>query len=201
MTRTSMPFPGQGRSEEPEWTVWLTVLICLVLGWLLMTTVVGRTHTQQSPAGSIAYPQNWVPAQEEGAAFAATDIDAGPYGSRVIIRQVPKSDLITALGPDTLQTAASSWTVLRSRDLEGYRVLRIEPTTVGGRDAVEVEYAYITDPPEGTAGGVIPAVMHGIDTVVASGDQFSIFSVVVDQNGVDDVVTLNERLRSSWQAP
>jgi hypothetical protein len=66
---------------------------------------------------------------------------------------------------------------------------------------VEVEYAYITDPPEGTAGGVIPAVMHGIDTVVASGDQFSIFSVVVDQNGADDVVALNERLRSSWQAP
>jgi hypothetical protein len=201
MTRTSLTFPGQNRTEEPEWTVWLTVLICLVLGWVLMTTVIGRTQTHDSAAGSLAYPQNWVPTQEDGAAFAAIDLDAGPYGSRVIVRQVPKTDLITSLSPDTLETAAASWSVLRSRDLEAYRILGIGPTTVDGRDAISVEYVYLTDPPEGTAGGVIPAIMHGIDTVVASGEQFSILSVAVDQNGTDDLTTLNNRLLAGWRAP
>jgi hypothetical protein len=201
MTRTSIAFPGTGRSEEPEWTVWLTVLICLVLGWVIMTTVVGRTQLNESAAGRLAYPASWVPTREEGATFAATDLDAGPYGSRVSIRQVAKTDLITTRSSDTLDTAAASWAVLRSRDLEGYRVLSITPTTVANRDAIAVEYAYVTNPPEGAASGVIPAVMHGIDTVVASGEQFSILSTVVDQNSGDDLAALNARMLANWQAP
>jgi hypothetical protein len=198
---SSISLPGRGRSEEPEWTVWLTVLISLLIGWVIMSTVIGRVETVANVAGgSLTIPASWIKTKEEGAAFAATDFDAGSYGSRVAVRQVPKADLITAMGPDTLDTAAANWSVVRGQNLEGYRILRIEPVKLQGRDAVAIEYAYLTDPPEGTA-GAMPGLMHAIDTVVASGDQFAILTVAVDQSGGDDLLTLNSRLQNGWQVP
>ena len=52
--------PGRGQTEEPEWTVWLTVLICLLIGWVITTTVTGQTTTIPVGSGAVRYPATWV---------------------------------------------------------------------------------------------------------------------------------------------
>jgi hypothetical protein len=198
---SSMSFPGQGKSEEPEWVVWLTVLISLLIGWVITTTVTGQTASAPIASGSLRYPASWVKTKEDGAIFAATDLNNGSYGARISVRQVGKADLIGARGQDNLDNAASGWTVLRSQDLEGYRVLKIDQVKLQGRDAVAIEYAYLTDAPEGQAAGAMPALMHAIDTVIASGDQYTILSVAVDQSGGDSLAELNSRIQAGSQLP
>ncbi len=198
---SSIAFPGRGRTEEPEWTVWLTVLICLLIGWVITTTVTGQTDTAPIANGTIRYPANWVKTKEDGAIFAATDLSDGSYGARISVRQANKADLVGPQGQDNLDNAASGWTLLRSQDLEGYRVLKIDQVKLQGRDAVAIEYAYLTDSPEGQAAGVMPALMHAIDTVIASGDQYTILSVAVDQSGDDTLADLNARIQAGSQLP
>jgi hypothetical protein len=198
---TAIRLPGRDQSEEPEWTVWLTVIICLLIGWAIMNTVTNKTSTAQVAGGSIRFPATWVKTNEPGALFGATDLDSGSYGARVSIRQAAKADLVGPRGQNSLDAAASGWTVVRSQDLEGYRILKIDPIKLKDRDAIAIEYAYLTDPPEGQASGVMPALMHAIDTVVASGDNYTIVTVAVDQSSGDDLADLNTRLLADTQLP
>lgn len=198
---SSISLPGRGRTEEPEWTVWLTVLICLLIGWVITTTITGQTESEQIAGGVVRYPASWIKTKEDGALFAATDLNNGSYGARVSVRQANKADLIGARGQDTLDTAALGWTVLRSQELEGYRVLKIDQVRLQNRDAITIEYAYVTDAPEGQAAGVMPALMHAIDTVIASGDQYTILTVAVDQSGEDMLSDLNARIQAGTQLP
>ncbi|GAB4125006.1 MAG: hypothetical protein Fur005_43440 [Roseiflexaceae bacterium] len=202
---SKIALPGYGQAEEPEWTVWLTVLVALLLGWILATSVTGSNETISDAAiGSIQVPSSWVPTSEDGALIAATDIDAGSYGSRVSVRSASKADLLPTRSGETLEAAATNWSVLRGQNLEGYRILQITETSVAGRPAVAIEYAYLTDPPEGLASGVMPALMHAIDTVVASGDGFAILTVAVDQSSQsssDSLDALNSRIVAGWQVP
>jgi hypothetical protein len=198
----AMGMPGEGRSEEPEWVVWLTVVICLLIGWVIATTVSGRTETVPDGAGgSITIPATWIKTKEAGALFAATDLNAGTYGSRISVRQVSKADLLPPRSGDTLEVAASNWTLIRSPELEGYRVLQIAPTTIQGRNAVAIEYAYLTDPPQGGGTGVMPGLMHAIDTIVASGDGFVILTVATEQGDDTALEQLLATAQAGWQIP
>lgn len=202
----SLAFPGRGRSEEPEWTVWLTVIICLLIGWVIQSTVVNRIETVAIGSSSLSYPANWIKVKEDGALFAATDLNSGVYGARAVVQEIPRAELLPAQAPatlqgETLQAAAGNWALIHSQELEGYRILRIEQTTLDGREAVEVEYAYLTDPPEGAAAGVMPGLMHAIDTLVESGEQFAILTVAVEQTSDITLRDLNERLTSGWRVP
>jgi hypothetical protein len=199
---TSMTLPGHGQSEEPEWVVWLTVIISLLLGWVIMTTVTGRTETVTNIAGgSITIPATWIKTKEDGAVFAATDLNAGTYGSRISIRQAARADLMPPRSGDSLEAAATNWTLIRSPELEGYRVLAIEPMQLQGRDAVTVEYAYLTDPPEGSGLGMMPGLMHAVDTVVASGDGFVILTVASEAGNDAALNDLVASAQAGWQIP
>lgn len=193
---------GRGESEEPEWTVWLTVLICLLIGWVIMTTVTGRTDLVADDAGNaVRVPATWVKTSEDGALLGAADLTAGAYGSRVSVRQAARADLLPERSGDQLEAAASNWTLIRSQELEGYRVLEIQTTSLQGRPAVTVEYAYLTDPPEGLASGAMPALMHAVDTIVASGEGFAILTVATDQTSDDSLTALVSAMQSGWQVP
>ncbi|HMO60245.1 MAG TPA: hypothetical protein PKC19_23075 [Roseiflexaceae bacterium] len=54
------------RTEEPEWVVWLTVILALLIGLGLRSAVVGRMQTVQAGPTTISYPANWVEDTEEG---------------------------------------------------------------------------------------------------------------------------------------
>jgi hypothetical protein len=211
MSRSSIAFPGHGRSEEPEWTVWVAILICLVLGWAISQNITNRNEIHSDVAGgSVTIPAYWIKTSEDGAVFAATDLRGGSYGSRVSVRTAPKADLLpTSVTPaeappadaDMLSSAATNWSLIRGQDLEGYRILEITETTVGERPAVSIEYAYLTDPPQAVGTGAMPGLMHAIDTVVASGDQFAILTVAVEAGDDDQLTDLNNRILSNWQVP
>lgn len=212
-------FPGQNRTDEPEWVVWLTVLLALIAGWVLMTLVTGQVQKVTTNAGTISIPSSWATIREEGTTFSATDRNAS--GSRVSMRQVAKADLIGALGPDTLETAASNWAVLRSNDLEGFRVLNIEAVQLlqngqiirtpegvaqaepvaGATPAMLVEYAYLANPSESVGANVMPVLFHAIDTLVAKDTQFTVLSIAVDQSSNPQLNALHEQMLKSWVRP
>ena len=63
--------------DEPEWVVWLTVAVALVLGFFLMYFVTNQTGTATAGNTTLSYPSTWVPATEKGAAFAVADTKGG----------------------------------------------------------------------------------------------------------------------------
>ena len=209
-------FPGQNRTDEPEWVVWLTVLLSLIVGWVLMTLVTGQMQQVKTNAGTISIPSSWALLREEGTTFSATDRNAS--GSRVSMRQIAKADLIGTLGPDTLETAASNWAVLRSNDLEGFRVLNIEAVQLlqngqmirtpegvaqaepvaGAIPAMLVEYAYLANPSESVGANVMPVLFHAIDTLVAKDTDFMVLSVAVDQSSNTQLNSLHEQMLKNW---
>jgi hypothetical protein len=174
----------------------------LLIGWVIATTVSGRTETFADVAGgSLTIPATWVKTKEAGAVFAATDLNAGTYGTRVSVRQASQADLLPQRSGDTLEAAASNWILIRSPELEGYRVLEITPTTLQGRNAVTIEYAYLTDPPQGGGTGVMPGLMHAVDTIVASGDGFVILTVATERGNDTALEQLVATAQAGWQIP
>ncbi len=54
------------RSEEPEWLVWLLVIVMLGIGLLARTIVLNQTDTFSGGNASVRYPAAWVALPEAG---------------------------------------------------------------------------------------------------------------------------------------
>ena len=203
----SLALPGRGRHDEPEWTVLLTVAIALTLGLLLQGAVLGRTNTAETASGIVlSYPASWVRTSEAGALITAADLNrGGPFGARVSVREVPKADL-QGVG-DSPAGAATAWSLARGQNLVGYRVLGIEPGTANGREAANVEYAYLASAAQGADG--MPALMRAIDTLVAGGDRYYILTFAAEAHEFASLTSQQfPRFRSvrddvlrSWRLP
>jgi hypothetical protein len=209
-TRTTVPVED-AKSQEPEWIVWVVVALAVILGIILQYVVTGQTRsaTVEDSNMSITYPATWVQTQEEGAQFAAADLRAGgPFGNRVVLRQIDKVELVspnvTGAQPepnDDLQTAGANWVIQRQNDLSGYRVLSVEPVEGGvqGKPAIHVEYAYLMDPTLGAGG--MPGLMHAVDTIVLSSDKFYVMTFASESNRFQDTDDLQANLLSGWRVP
>jgi hypothetical protein len=185
--------------QEPEIIVWITVAAALILGFFLMFFTTGQTTTADNAGGTtLSYPATWVPTNEPDAAFAVADLTGGgTFGDRVSVTQLPKSDLLPRQGG--LQEAAANWSLGEQDKRVGYRSLGVETTTVSGKDAVQIESAYLMDSPFG--GSTMPALMHGYDTVVLSGDSFYILSFATSSSDNDHAKDANDKLVSGWRVP
>src|SRR6059036_3444681 len=172
MNATTQPAPARpaATSQEPEIVVWITVAAALILGFFLMYFTAYHTTNVDSAGGtSLSYPATWVPATEKGAEFAVADLKGGgTFGDRVSVLKLAKSDLLPRQGG--LTEAAANWTLGQQDARVGYRTLGVETTTVGSKPAIQVEGVYLMDSPYG--GSAMPALMHGYDTIVLSGDTF-----------------------------
>jgi hypothetical protein len=194
---------GTWHAEEPEWVVWLTVVLALLIGFGIRTAVVGRTETVQAGPTMITYPATWVQDTEEGALFAATDFDSGSFGARAEVRQVSRAELApieNLSGPVVPEDVAINWSILRGADLEGYRVLEIVPVAVQGREALQIDYVYLVDAPLAGA-GALPGLIHAIDTIVPSGEAFLVLTVAVDASEDATLPSLNDQLLAGWRIP
>jgi hypothetical protein len=100
-----------------------------------------------------------------------------------------------------LQNAAANWVLQRQNDLSGYRSLNVSQVAggVGGKPAVNIEYAYLRDPQFG--GGGMPGLMHGIDTLVQSGDNFAIMSFAVESSRFKNQKSLYDKILAGWRIP
>jgi hypothetical protein len=170
----------------------------------LQMVIQQQTLSGQVGTSTVVYPASWVQIEEEGAGFAAADLNgSGPFGARVSLREVDQKALLPALiGPEgTLRDAATNWSLQRGKDLVGYRVLDIVETRVQGREAYNVESVYLLDSTRGAATNTMPALMHTVDTLVAGGDKYYILTFAADASRFDSQSGLRERLLNDWRIP
>ena len=188
---------GEGKSEEPEWIVWVVVAIGLVAAWLLGSAIMGQTRTVTAGTMNLTYPASWAQMTEPGAAFAVYDFERGGiFGTRVSLRSKPKADFFPAQG--TLDDAATNWALDRQNQLLSFHLLNVSPTQVRGREGVMIEYAYLLDSPQGSS---MPALMRGVDTLVVSGDQLYAFSFATESPQYSSLDNLRAQLLAGWRVP
>lgn len=193
--------PGRVLAPAPEWLVWATVALALLIGWWLQASVVGRSTTASLGASTFSYPATWTVSSADDTLFAVSDPSGGVYGALARLRQLPRAELPLPVSQSSLADVAASWSLLQGEGLEGYRMLNITPTTVQGREAMSVEYAYLSDPPQGAVGGVMPGLMHAIDTLLVSNDQLFVLSVAVESREADRLASLHEQFLAGWRVP
>ncbi len=207
---SSIATARQSRAQEPQWVVYLTAAVVLLIGLAIQFFATNQTQTGTVGASSIAYPQSWVQTTEPGADFAAADLNnGGPYGTRVSLRALDKTTLLSRMAPqgtapsaaDLLNVGATNWSLQRGTDLVGYRVLGIKKTSVQGHDAIDVDSAYLLDQSLGAATNGLPGLMHAVDTVVLSGDKFYILGYAAESSQFDRLQGLHDKLLSAWHIP
>jgi len=201
---------GQGRREEPEWVVLATVAVALLLGLALQHSVLGRLETATAGPVSLAYPATWNKSGERAALLSFADTaKGGLFAPTVAVRGVARADVLANEG--NLADVAAAWSLARGQRLEAYRVLSIRPTTVNGREAMDVEYAYLSSGQLGSlgGGGGMPGLMHAVDTVVASGDKLYVLTFAAETSDYARLTTAQfPRFRSvrddvlaNWRLP
>jgi hypothetical protein len=184
--------------DEPELMVWIVVAVALVLGFFLMFFITNQTTTVSAGTTTISYPSTWVASTEKGAVFSVADLKGGGnFGDRVAVFQLAKTDLLPGQGG--LTEAGGNWSLRQQTSRVGYRSLSIKTTQVKDKDAVTIENAYLLDSPFGAS--AMPALMHGFDTVVQSGNNFYVLTYATGDPDNDRAKSMNDKLVSSWRLP
>jgi hypothetical protein len=196
-TANSAPAPrARTRGEEPEWIVWATVILAVIIGLVLQFATTGQTNSGTGAGMTVSYPSTWVAAREDGAAFAvANTLQGGAFAQRLALFEKPKSDLLPLQGG--IEEAAQNWAIERQQALSSYRILSM--TKPAGEEGVRVESAYVMDSPFGAS--AVPTVMRAVDVVRQKGDKFYILSYATK---ADDFAAGKDTLNNiiaSWKLP
>jgi hypothetical protein len=200
--------PGRGRQDEPEWAVWLTLLVALLLGLVLQSVVTSRTETAEAAGVRLSYPASWSRQEVETSVISLSETPLGvSSGATVTVQRLPKPELLRREAE--LSDAASSWAINRGRDLVGYRALGITPSQASGREAMTVEYAYVGGSAMGAVSGAIPSVIRATDTIVSSGDGYLVLSFSAERQAYERLTkpqfprlqSVYEQIVRSWRVP
>lgn len=170
------------RTEEPEWLVWLLVLVLLAVGLIARTIVVNRAITATAGTVTVRYPATWTALEKQGAdelLNVGESFDSGLFPARFSLFQMPVTSISTRA--QSLGDFALSWSNRGAKDLLGYKVLGIDPLKVRGKDAVRVDYAYVADPALATPNS-IPVVAHGSDVLIQQGDTMTVARFVASSD-------------------
>lgn len=206
MSRAAKIYDRQAIRQEPEWLVVVTVILGVALGVFVLNRSLNATVA--APSNALRYPAGWAEATVEGSTFAVEDRTNPPFGARVSLHELPLRQVLN--DTQTLEDAAAGWSITRGQGVEGYRVLGLNTATVNGRPAMQVEWAAFANPPEGQAAGALPAVLHGLDTLVTTtGDSgtgataggFQVLSFSSDQGGWDGTANVRQQLLRDWRVP
>lgn len=198
MTATiARPFRRLLRDEEPEWLVWALVAGMIVIGLLVRTIFVARTVEVTTDNLSVAYPANWISMTTDDpydVLARSEPMMSDPFPANVRIMQMPVTELSTTA--DSLDDFALKWSDRQTEDLEGYRVLSIEPVSVQGTDAARINYAYIAEPLLGGP-GAMPVVARGQDVLIPHDATLTVVRFVADADVYDTLGTTWERILGS----
>ncbi len=192
---------GRGTKDEPEWIVWVVTVALLAAGALIGGSVLSQTRTATTAGMSLTYPARWSRTTEAGTVFAAFDRKGGGFdGPRASMRQVAKAAVLPS-ETATILDAATNWTLARATELPGYRVLNMAAVKFAGRDAAEVDYAYLLDTPGGPASGAVPSLMRATDTLAPCGDKICVLSFAVPVAEYADQAAAGRELLLGWTIP
>ncbi len=179
--------------EEPEWVVWLTVMIALLIGFVLQYTVTNRMRAMTIGDSTISYPASWSLISRDKSGFTAADVTTGgPFAPRISFHQLDQRVLLP--GGGMLYNAGVNWSVKKREEHDGYRLLEIKNVKVQGRDALQLESAFLMD--VGT--NRMPGLMRSVDTLVLDGKTFRILSFSAEQNQFDQLEPLRKQMMASW---
>jgi hypothetical protein len=187
------------RAEEPEWLVWLLVVVLLGVGLLARTVVLNRTKTFNGSAASVSYPAAWIALNKQDAneMFAAGQpFDSGLFPARFSLLQMPASSV--SANAKSLGDFALQWSDRGSRDLLAYKVLDIEPVRVAGQDAVRIDYVYVGEPAL-AAPNSIPVVARGADILVKRGDNLTVVRLNAASDAFDGLAGTWNRILNSLE--
>jgi hypothetical protein len=190
---------GLFRAEEPEWLVWLLVVVMLGIGLLARTIVVNQTSTYNEGNVSVVYPLGWMALdkQDENELLNVGEpFDSSLFPARFALLQMPAAEIST--NAQSLGDFALKWSDRGSRDLLAYRVMEIEPIKVRGRDAVRVDFVYVAEPALATPNS-IPVVAHGSDVLIRNGDNITIARFVADSDAFDGFAPVWDRVLGSLE--
>lgn len=175
MTADAMARPRR-TAQEPEWVVWITVLAMLAIGLAVRSMVTGRMAHFANGNIAFDYPADWMALASEDPTTVVQvgePMDVSFFPASVSIRQMPVTDISTTA--NTPGDLAMKWSNRQVQELLGYRVLNVEPASVGGQKGVRIEYACVADPPLGGPNS-IPIVAHGEDILIVRGDQLTVIT-------------------------
>jgi len=169
--------PKAGEHTRNAWAVALTVAVVLLVGWLLKTMVEGRSTAFASPDGkvSLSYPAGWtVSKAEEGTLLSVSNLYAPgmPPALKVFSRTLAQDQ--------RLADAAIAWTMSRMNALHEFRDLGAVETTLAGKPAIALNYAYVAEPTAGAGPATLPIVARGRDTIVLLDKEYVVFSATSD---------------------
>ncbi len=162
------------RTEEPEWLVWLLVLVLLAVGLIVRTIVVNRATTVTVGNATVSYPAAWTALEKQGdneVLNVGESFDSGLFPARFSLVQMPVTSIST--NAQSLGDFALKWADRGAGDLLAYKVLGIEPLKVRGKDAVRVDYVYVAEPALATPNS-IPVVARGSDVLIRQGDAMTV---------------------------
>jgi hypothetical protein len=173
------------REEEPEWLVWALVIVLLAVGLFARTIVLNRWSDFGQDNLSVSYPASWtrLASQAEHEVLGVREpFDAGMFPARFTLLQMPVTDISTSA--QTPGDFALKWADRNAKDLLGYKVLSIEEVKVRGKDAVRVDYVYVTEAEMATPNSV-PIVAEGADVLIRRDDVMTVasFSAAADAFG------------------
>jgi hypothetical protein len=200
MTATTISMSrGKSRGEEPEWPVWLLVVVMLAIGLLAKTVVVSRSTTFVRGNLSVSYPAAWMALNKQAEnelLNVGEPFDSGLFPARFSLLQMPVTSIST--NAQSLGDYALKWSDRGAKDLLAYKVLDIEPIKVRGKDAVRVDYVYVADPALATPNS-IPVVAHGSDVLVRQGDNMTIARLVAASDAFDGFGQVWDRVLGSLE--
>jgi len=194
---TARPFRRLLRDEEPEWLVWALVAAMLIIGLLVRTVFVARTVEATAGNLSVAYPADWVGMTTDDpydVLARSEPLLSDPFPANVRITQMPVTEVSTTA--DSLDDFALKWSDRQTEDLEGYRVLSIEPVSMQGTDAAQINYAYIAEPLLGGP-SAMPVVARGQDILIRQDATLTVVRFVADADAYDGLAATWQRILGS----
>lgn len=158
------------RLRPKDLGVALIAVLCLLGGWLLMQSTIGRTReftTDLAPL-SFSYPAGWVatPGAENILLTIANPVTPSAFKTTITIENRP----IDPASPPTLQTLLDR-RVEQRQALTGYHFLSDGEAEVGGVRSLVSEYAYVTQPIDEARRAALPVVVHAREYIVVTADQ------------------------------
>jgi hypothetical protein len=187
--------------EEPEWVVWVLVIVALVVGWFLKGAFQYQMGVFTDPDSGLTfqYPADWFlesnQAQigDEGVILTVSDAQSESAFSTAFSVRVK-----TVKEETTAADQAELWILQRGEGLTKYRVLGKEPSQVAGQEAVTIDYGYVEDPLRSSALSVsLPVVVRAVDVVFLRDKQVYILTFASDQLAFDKEKKTLERLLNS----
>ena len=148
----------------------LLTLIAQIAGWFYMGSVESRSLPFETEGVQLSVPAGWIQSEPGGEVLVQVRERASSgFQTLYTLSRQP----LTAEGG--LNDVVSLLTIQYGQDLTAFRVLNQQAVTVDGREAYQVEYAYVESDPN-VARADLPVVVRGLDTIFLDGDKAFIAS-------------------------